>query len=301
MRDSGRPIRLGVVGHTGYPELEAALHTLRRLAPGLNLQLHLEDELPRTDGDRHIDAPDQLDALLTLGGDGTLLRGARLLASHQVPILGVNMGRLGFLTCCPAEQLEHSLMRFARGDFVVESRLLLEAALLAGNRRERGRWLALNDVVIHKGGFARVVSLRVAVDDELIAGYSADGVVISTPTGSTAYSLSAGGPVVVPTLETLIVTPVSAHTLGIRPVVLAATSRITVQAEGAPEELMITVDGQVGTSFHAGDTLTVSRAESHIKIVRFSGSSFFATLRQKLGWGGIPERDQARDADRASH
>lgn len=192
-------------------------------------------------------------------------------------------------------------MRFARGDFTVESRMVLRAAVMESNRRERGSWMALNDVVIHKGGFARVVSLRVAVDDEMIAYYSADGVVISTPTGSTAYSLSAGGPVVVPTLETLIVTPVSPHTLAIRPVVLAATSRITVQAEGAPEELMITVDGQVGTTFLAGETLSVSRAEKHIKIVRFSGSSFFTTLRQKLGWGGIPERDQSRNADRAAN
>ena len=300
MRESGRPIRLGVVGHTGYSELEGALQTLRRLAPGLNLELHLEEELPAANGDKRIASPDRLDALLTLGGDGTLLRGARLLAGHQVPILGVNMGRLGFLTCGPADQLEYSLMRFARGDYVVEARMLLQAALVEPSRRERGRWLALNDVVIHKGGFARVVSLRVAVDDELIASYSADGVVISTPTGSTAYSLSAGGPVVVPTLETFIVTPVSAHTLGIRPVVLSASSRITVQAEGAPEELMITVDGQVGTSFQAGETLVVSRADTHIKIVRFPGSSFFATLRQKLGWGGIPERDQSRNADRAA-
>jgi NAD+ kinase len=148
--------------------------------------------------------------------------------------------------------------------------------------------------VIHKGGFARVVLLRVSVDEELIAEYAADGVVIASPTGSTAYSLSAGGPVVVPTLETILVTPVSPHTLAIRPVVVSAASRITVQVEGAPEELLVTVDGQVGTKFLGGETLAVSRASTVTKIVRFPGSSFFATLRQKLGWGGIPERDQTR-------
>jgi NAD+ kinase len=300
VRESGRPIRLGVVGHTGYAGLTTALQTLHRLAPGLNLELRLEPEL--TDGSaKRLESPDQIDALLTLGGDGTLLRGARLLQGHEVPIIGVNMGRLGFLTCCPADQLETSLMRFARGDYAVESRMLLRASVTAPDRRERATWFALNDVAIHKGGFARVVPLRVAVDDELIASYAADGIVISTPTGSTAYSLSAGGPVVVPTLETLIVTPVSAHTLAIRPVVLSAASKITVQAEGAREELMITVDGQVGTTFHSGETLTVGRADRCIKIVRFAGSSFFATLRQKLGWGGIPERDQSRNADRASN
>jgi len=297
---TGRPIRLGVVGHTGYPGLAGVLQNLRRLASGLNIALLLEPDLPRTPSDQRIDSPSQLDALLTLGGDGTLLRGARMLDGHEVPILGVNMGRLGFLTCCPADQLENSLMRFARGDYSVESRMMLEASVHS-NRQERDSWFALNDVVVHKGGFARVVELRVAVDDELIATYAADGLVISTPTGSTAYSLSAGGPVVVPTLETLIVTPVSAHTLAIRPVVLSAAARITVQADGAPEELMITVDGQVGGNFHAGETLTVSRSTKAMKIVRFPGSSFFATLREKLGWGGIPERDQSGHADRTSH
>lgn len=293
MRESGRPIRLGVVGHTGYAELETALQTLTRLAPALQLELFFEPDLADLGVGRKLDSPDELDALLTLGGDGTLLRGARILGGNDVPILGVNLGRLGFLTCCPADQLEASLMRFARGDFAVESRMMLRASVDAG-RRERENWLAFNDVVIHKGGFARVVWLRVSVDEELIAEYPADGVVIASPTGSTAYSLSAGGPVVVPTLETILVTPVSPHTLAIRPVVVSASSRITVQVEGAPEELLVTVDGQVGTKFLGGDTLTVSRASTVTRIVRFPGASFFTTLRQKLGWGGVPERDQAR-------
>ena len=288
----GQPIRLGVVGHPGYAELKTALQTLTRLAPGLNIDLRLEQQLADGTTAKRMESPTELDALLTLGGDGTLLRGARLLADHELPILGVNLGRLGFLTCCPADQLETSLMRFARGDYTVERRMMLRASVEVG-RKERESWLAMNDVVIHKGGFARVVPFRVAVDDELIATYAADGVVISSPTGSTAYSLSAGGPVVVPTLETIIVTPVSAHTLAIRPVVCAADSRITVQAEGAPEELLITVDGQVGTKFIANEMLSVSRAKTGIRIVRFPGSSFFATLRQKLGWGGIPERDHS--------
>lgn len=286
----GAPIRVGIIGHKGYDGLPAALTTIRRLAAGLNFTIQLEAEIAEG-ADQRLGAPDSVDALLTLGGDGTLLRGARFLKGHEVPILGVNMGHLGFLTCCPAEQLETSLMRFARQDYVVESRIMIRVSVTDSRRHERGSWLALNDVAIHKGGFARVVPLRVSVDDELIASYSADGVVISTPTGSTAYSLSAGGPVVVPTLGTIIVTPISPHTLAIRPVVVAATSRVTVQADGTPEELMITVDGQTGSNFGVGDTLSVLRANETIKIVRFPGSSFFATLREKLGWGGIPERD----------
>jgi NAD+ kinase len=287
-------IRLGVIGHSGYAELPGALRSLRELAPGLGIDLLLEADLGVGSGETLGD-PKELDALLTLGGDGTLLRGARLLADHEIPILGINMGRLGFLTCCPAEQLAHALMRFARKDYTVESRMLLRAAVVGADRRERDSWLALNDVVVHKGGFARVIDLRVSVDDELIASYAADGVVISTPTGSTAYSLSAGGPVVVPTLETLIVTPISPHTLAIRPVVLAPSAKVTVQAEGTREPLMVTVDGQVGTSIGEGEVLVAGRASNVIKIVRFPGSSFFTTLRQKLGWGGIPERDESRN------
>ena len=301
MRNGSQRIRLGVVGHSGYAELPEVLRSLRELAPGLGIDLRFEPDLVVTSGGDAFAGPEDFDALLTLGGDGTLLRGARLLGGQETPILGINLGRLGFLTCCPADQLAHALMRFARNDYTVEARMAIQAAVIGADRKERDRWLALNDIVVHKGGFARVIDIRVSVDDELIASYAADGVVISSPTGSTAYSLSAGGPVVAPTLEMLIVTPISPHTLAIRPLVLAATSKVTVQAEGSREPLMVTVDGQVGTSIGDGEILTAGRAGSVIKIVRFPGSSFFHTLRQKLGWGGIPERDESRNADRASH
>ena len=290
-------IRLGVVGHLGYPGATAVLRTLRELAPALGLELWYEPELHElADGaDGHLlENPSALDALLTLGGDGTLLRGARTIAPHAVPILGINLGRLGFLTCCNADQLSAALMRFARGDYLVEPRMALHARVLDVHGKERHHWFALNDVVMHKGGFARVVSVRVAADGQTIATYAADGVVLSTPTGSTAYSLSAGGPVVYPTLETIVVTPVSAHTLAIRPVILPSNVEVTVQAEDGPEELMITVDGQVGTTFANGETLSVRRADGGVLIIRFPGTSFFATLRQKLGWGGLLERDVTR-------
>jgi NAD+ kinase len=285
-------IRLGVVGHLGYSGISAVLQTLGELAPGLKLQLHFERELhevARTG--QLLDDSSQLDALLTLGGDGTLLRGARVIAPHPVPILGVNLGHLGFLTCCNADQLPNALMRFARGDYTAESRMALEARVLDTRGVQRMQWIALNDVVLHKGGFARVVGLRVAANGEPIATYAADGVVLSTPTGSTAYSLSAGGPVVYPTLDTIVVTPVSAHTLAIRTLILPSTTEVTLRAEDAPEELLVTVDGQVGTSFFPGETLSVRRAKGDVLIIRFPGSSFFTTLRQKLGWGGLQDRD----------
>ena len=284
-------IRLGVVGHLGYSDLPAVLRTLGDLAPALNLELNYEEELHNVAGGRLLDDPSALDALLTLGGDGTLLRGARIISPHPVPILGVNLGRLGFLTCCNADQLSNALMRFARRDYVAESRMALHARVIDARGTERRSWIALNDVVLHKGGFARVVRLAVAANGEPIATYGADGVVLSTPTGSTAYSLSAGGPVVFPTLESIVVTPVSAHTLAIRTVILPATVEVTLQADAGPEELLVTVDGQVGTSFLTGETLSVRRADRGVLIIRFPGTGFFNTLRQKLGWGGLAERD----------
>jgi NAD+ kinase len=220
------------------------------------------------------------------------LRGARIISPHAVPILGINLGHLGFLTCSNADQLSNALMRFARGDYHAESRMALQARVLDVRGIERKQWIALNDVVLHKGGFARVVALRVAANGEAIATYAADGVVLSTPTGSTAYSLSAGGPVVFPTLETILVTPVSAHTLAIRPVILPPTVEVTLHADDASDELLVTVDGQVGTTFAPGETLSVRRAEGGVLVVRFPGTSFFTTLRQKLGWGGLADRDK---------
>jgi NAD+ kinase len=280
--------RLGVVGNSGYAELQGVLRQLVEFAPRLGFDLYLEPELQSFVGSGKIlEASDSFDALLTLGGDGTLLRGARLVGERKIPIIGINMGRLGFLTCCGTDDLETTMERFRDGDFVAETRMALSATVISRDGEERARWRAMNDVVLHKGGFARVVRLVVHADGSPVATYAADGVVLATPTGSTAYSLSAGGPVVVPTLDMLLVTPISAHTLAIRPLVLAAGTEVTVRAEVAPEELMVTVDGQGGSTFGVGETLSVVRAKEGVVIVRFPGQSFFSTLRQKLGWGGI--------------
>jgi NAD+ kinase len=286
-------IRVGVVGHQGYGGLANVLATLRNLAPGLGLQLAYEDALLPIAGDgaaRIVSA--DVDAMLTLGGDGTLLRAARLVDERAVPLLGVNLGRLGFLTCCPASALEEALRRLASGDYVVEARMTLDARVTNAAGSERQRWRALNDIVLHKGGFARVVSVRVEVDGETVGQFSADGVVIATPTGSTAYNLSAGGPVVVPTLETILLTPVSAHTLALRPLVLPATSRVALRGNDGPDELLITVDGQVGCTFSSGDSLVVRRSDASVPIVRFPETSFFSTMREKLHWGGLLDRDE---------
>jgi NAD+ kinase len=181
--------------------------------------------------------------------------------------------------------------RFASGDYESEPRMVLEARAIDGAGVELSTWLSLNDTVLHKGGVARVVRYTVYVDDEPIGSYSADGLIISTPTGSTAYSLSAGGPIVVPTVESIVLTPISPHTLAMRPLVLPATSIVSVRADDGPGELLVTIDGQVGTTFTGGETLVVRRASSQVHIVRFPGTTFFSRLRRKLGWGGLSERD----------
>ena len=286
-------IRLGVVGHLGYEGLSDVLATLRRLAPVLGLTLRYEDTIRTVAGD-DADAIElgQLDAVLTLGGDGTLLRAARIVGTHPVPILGINLGRLGFLTCAPGEGLEAALRRFAAGEYVVEPRMTLDARVLDASGVERAQWRAMNDVVLHKGGFARLVTVGVEANGETVAHYSADGVVLATPTGSTAYNLSAGGPVVYPTLETILLTPVSPHTLALRALVLPPTAEITLRVEDGPEELLVTVDGQVGATFSKGETLVVRRSAHPVLVVRFPEGSFFATMREKLQWGGLLDRDE---------
>jgi NAD+ kinase len=293
-------IRLGVIGHRGYTRLPDVLRCLQQLALELDIQVLLEQELydvirPASAppvGDEHWsllgNSTDDLDALMTLGGDGTLLRGARKLAGAQVPILGVNLGRLGFLTSCGGDEMADGLRMLARGDYRVETRMTLEARANDLDDNLRGRWFALNDVVLHKGGFARVVRLQVFTNGEEVGAYAADGIVVSTPTGSTAYSLSAGGPIIEPSVESIVVTPISPHILALRPIVLPPNAEITVYVEDGPEELLVTVDGQVGTTFVIGDTLHVRRAERPVLIVRFPGTTYFGRLRRKLGWGEVP-------------
>ena len=285
--------RLGVVGNRRYEGLPEILRHIAQRAPQLGLTIAFERTLGEVAGEGElIEDGSTVDALITLGGDGTMLRGARLLGGREVPILGVNLGRLGFLTSCGHEQLDDALERFARGEYLAEMRMQLEAHAQTIRGEERRSWLALNDVVLHKGGFARVVKLRVVVDGEDVSVYAADGVIISTPTGSTAYNLSAGGPVVLPTQHLIITTPISPHTLGVRPLVVPADSEIVVRAEDGPEELLVTIDGQVGTMFAPGDSLVVRRAAASVLLVRFPESSFFSVLRRKLGWGGLRERDE---------
>ena len=290
-------MRIGVVGHEGYDRLPAVLGLLEILAPELGFKLAYEPRL-RTEGQEELDASSEIDALITIGGDGTLLRGAKVLGGRAVPIIGINLGRLGFLTSCSAPEVESALRRFKAGDYAAESRMTLAATTNAGSETSTGseRWLALNDFVLHKGGFARVVRLSISIDGERMGTYAADGIVVATPTGSTAYSLSAGGPIVSPRLESIVITPISAHTLGIRPLVVHPESEIVLQGEDGPDELLLTVDGQGGTEVRREERLIIRRSKTPVTLVRFPPDSFFSRIRQKLGWGGL-KGDDCGDAE----
>lgn len=285
-------IRLGIVGHAEYEGLTEVLGFLAREAPGLGYSLAYEAGLERlAPKGLRLGHPSQIDALITLGGDGTLIRGARFLGGADVPIFGVNIGKLGFLTTCQGEAFPEDFARFARGEHRVQSRMVIEARTWTPEGDLGIQVRALNDVVVHKGGHARVLRMRLFAGEEPIARLAADGVVIATPTGSTAYSLSAGGPVVVPTLDSLVVTPVAAHTLAIRPTILPPDTTVTVTLEDEPDEVLLTADGQVGIAIAPGHRLTVSRSRHPVKLVRFPDVTFFTRLRTKLGWGGPQLRD----------
>ena len=290
-----RPARVGVVGHARYAELHAVLGRVLAFGERAGVELRFEAGLlPRGTGERPL-APEEcaeLDLLLVLGGDGTLLRGARMVAPYGVPVLGVNLGHLGFLTSASPEELETALSRTLAGEVVIDRRMTLEVAAQGRDGELRGAALALNDAVLHKGGVARVIRLAVHVHGEEVGTYSADGIIFSTPTGSTAYSLSAGGPIVSPGVECIIATPISPHTLAVRPLVLPADETISVEVLSPTQELILTLDGQEGAALSPGDRVVVRRGERPVKLVRFPGQTFFSTLRRKLRWGDLEERNR---------
>lgn len=288
-------MRIGVVGHRGYAELSPIMATLARESQRLGGELFFESDLFDIAGvGSKLTSPHEIDLAISLGGDGTLLRTARFIDGAAVPILGVNLGRLGFLTSCSAEEFPAALETVMRGEYELDTRMALHGEARRANGETIEKWRALNDLVMHKGGFARMLSVRVRVDAELLGEYTADGIVVSSPTGSTAYSLSAGGPLITPSLDSLIVTPVSAHALAIRAIVVPPTAEIVLDAVEGPDHVLVTADGQSGARLAHGDRLLVRRADQPVSIVRFPGNTFFDRLRVKLGWGGLPARDQPK-------
>lgn len=226
--------------------------------------------------------PSQVDALLVLGGDGTLLSMARLVGDLKVPILGVHLGGLGFLTPLTVAELFPALEALVRGDLVVEERMMLTARVSRQGERLT-EYAALNDVVITKSAMSRIISLDVAVGGQFATAYRADGLIVSTPTGSTAYSLSAGGPIVFPTMDGVVLTPICSHTLTNRPIVLPGGVVIAVTLL-TDQDVMLTLDGQVGFALKQSDIVEIRQSAARIRLLRTAQAHFFSVLRTKLRW-----------------
>lgn len=231
------------------------------------------------------DDAETYDLVVVLGGDGTLLSVARSVA-RGVPILGVNLGRLGFLTELTRSELYPSLVRVLAGDFEIEERSLFDVDLVRPSGAT-SRYQAFNDAVIAKAALAHIIELRLEIDGRLVSHFRADGLIMSTPNGSTAYNLSAGGPIVHPTLPVAVLTPICAHTLSLRPIVVPDRGTIEVVLETQQEEVYLTVDGQEGSSLGYHDRVRVRRAEAPVELVRMSDRTFYDSLRRKLKWGGL--------------
>lgn len=230
--------------------------------------------------------PKEMNTLVVLGGDGTLLGAARRIAQYGIPILGVNIGGLGFLTEIPLKRLYPVMELMLQGRLEVESRLMLETRVLR-DKSEICKFLVLNDVVINKGALARIIDLDVHINDQFLTTFRADGLIISTPTGSTAYNLSAGGPILYPTLANFVVTPICPFTLTNRPIILPDSDTVSIGMRKESEETVsLTFDGQVGFDFSSGDKVVINKSKDRLKLVKSPDQTYFEILRAKLMWGG---------------
>lgn len=226
------------------------------------------------------------DLLVILGGDGSMLRWARLAAPHGTPMLGVNFGHYGFITEIEPCDLQESLARVLAGDFFVSQRVVLRASVIRGDKLT-ATYYGLNDVVVSKGPLARMVALHTFVGGKFIVTYAADGIIIASPTGSTAYSLSAGGPVIHPDVNVLVITPVCPHTLSVRSLVVPDSEKIQIvgQCREGEVDTMLTLDGQLGEHLGCTDAVEVGKAEFSAKLVQFDPQSFYDKLQTRLHWG----------------
>ncbi len=220
---------------------------------------------------------------LVLGGDGTLLSAARSISQAGIPILAVNLGSLGFLTEVPLQELYSTLDLVSSGECPVESRSVLECRLVREGHCV-AEYFALNDMVVNKSAIARLVGFDLYIRDEFVVHYKSDGVIVSTPTGSTAYSLAAGGPILAPSVDAFVITPVSPHSLTQRPLVVSAAASIRILVKSDAEQAFLTIDGQVGMPVNHGDEIVCRKAEHSVKLLKVR-RTFFDVLRNKLKWG----------------
>ncbi len=286
--------RIGIVAKRNKPEAIAIASHLVEWLWTKKIKVYLEGEIGKrlrptlSGGDwKSIDReeiPPDVEMIIVLGGDGTLLSVARQVWNKKIPILGVNLGGLGFLTEITLDELYPVLERVVRDDFEVNEREVLGARVI--RRGERiAEFIVLNDVVINKGALARIIDLETTINGEYLSTFRSDGLIISTPTGSTAYNLSAGGPIVYPSLHTIIITPICPHTLTIRPIIIPNDVKIRALLKSRDEEVTLTLDGQLGFTLEFEDVVEVEKAEGRILLIKSPYRHYFKLLREKLKWG----------------
>ncbi len=224
---------------------------------------------------------DKLQLIIVVGGDGTILRVARDLACWNVPVLGINLGQKGFLAEIEVEQMERFLQYIATGQYDFQERMMMETRLKRGDK-ELGNYLAQNDIVISRGPFSRIIKIEAYVNEDYMESYSGDGVIVSTPTGSTGYSLSAGGPIVNPSMELFVVTPICPHSLYNRSLIINSNDIMKLKVDSRQVQVVLTVDGQVRFALEDGDQIIISRSMQKISMVCFHDYSFYRMLHQKL-------------------
>jgi NAD+ kinase len=274
-------------------EKEKTRETACRIIDWLNskkLKVCIEENMGKKIGKQELDCPiekflKKVDLIISLGGDGTLLRAARLAAAENIPVFGVNLGGLGFLTQIGIDDLEKSLEKLYQEKYFLDERMMLTCSV-ERRGKEVKKFTALNDVVIGKGAFARIISLATYVNNNYVITYSVDGLIVSTSTGSTAYSLSAGGPIVKPSINSIILTPICPHTLSARPFIISEDDQVKITLEVNEEEVMVTIDGQEGFALKPNDEVIIKKSDHKARLITFKEKSFYAILREKLRWSG---------------
>ncbi|MDO9549155.1 MAG: NAD(+)/NADH kinase [Candidatus Marinimicrobia bacterium] len=227
--------------------------------------------------------PEMVDAMFSIGGDGSFLGASRQMAKTGKPVLGIHLGGLGFLSDISMENYKERLTAFLEGDYTVEERSVLNAEVIFADRKET--YFAFNDFVIDKGHVLTMIKIRTYVDDGYFNTYRSDGLIIATPTGSTAYSLSAGGPIISPRLNVIVISPICPHSLSARPVILSDNQTIRIDCTELNSDVSLIIDGQNRVPLGKADNITIHKADFSLKIVRFKGDTFFETLRLKMNWG----------------
>ena len=279
--------RIGIIGKRGREEV---LMILEQLLPWLKergAEVFLDEETAGSfsmSGYQRSEIPSLAEAVVVLGGDGTLLSVARLVCEKGIPILGINLGGLGFITEVQRTDVHGALERILSDEYVIEERIMLHASVYR-SKENIAEYTVLNDVVINKGALARIIEMETVIDGRYVASFRADGLIVSTPTGSTAYNLSAGGPILYPTTDSIVLTPICSHTLTNRPIVVPDTVLIEISLNADAADVFLTLDGQAGFPLKQDDRVVVEKSSYKTRLLIPHGRNFFQVLRTKLKWG----------------